>query len=469
MDFDLPPYGSFKGEARPPNIAQARFHASAAPFKGFLGGVGSGKTHCGARETILGALENGPGKLYLIGAPSHPILETATWDHYCRFLNAFHQHNGVKLDTKRRISPQNRSIVLRGGIVLRFICLKNPSAFAGPTIAGFHIDEAALLEGGIAGWSMLMERLRDTDASRLFGHWTTTPRGPVGVVEHFRRLISSGDDEYFIVTSKTSDNIANLNPGYVRRAMAGKSRREIDQQLNAAILDFDGAVYAGAFCSNASVAWGWDTARDIQRREVYLAIDWGPNNPHVLWIAHDKDEDFDVVFDEMTAPAQHRELLDRAMKHGRDRWGLHRHMYSGIYCDANPHMAVRIARKYFSHPNPRLRVSVHTKTVETGDLLDGVHTVASRLLEGEGKASVRRLLFAPGLENTESERRITQCMRLYQWRERLSSGLVLVDDEVQPLKNGFDHGADALRYYCWLRYRWQRLITTEPALVRRAA
>ena len=471
----MPPYGSFRGEARPPNPTQAALHASRAAFKLFLGGVGAGKTFWGCRELVLSALENGPDCRYIVGAPSEKILRQATFDTYLRFVNDCARVNGRRIAVRIRTSPAAREIVLSGNIVISFVGLKKPHEFAGPTIAGFHLDEGGLLSDGTAAWDVLLERLRDTNAARLFGLVTTTPRGPVGVVQHFieqcawdDRTGSCGADrnpDYDMMVSTTWENRANLAADYIERQIVGKTERQVDQQLRARVLDFKGAVYAGEF-TQRSMARGWTAEKGLtDDTEVYLAIDWGPNMPHVLWIAHDPEGDHDVVFDELCDDGMHaRDLLDRAIQHGQARYGLSRTDYAGVYCDPNPASATATAQAYFGRParhSDRRRkdrsgwVPVRAWTVRAGgDLPDGIETVAWRLRDCHGK---RRLFFAPQLAKTPSRRRILQCMRLYCWRERQVQSETVMDD-LRPVKGVFDHGADALRMYIWPRYRHLRYI-----------
>jgi hypothetical protein len=451
----MPPWGFFRGERRPPNKAQARALTSSAAFVGFCGGVGSGKTHWLVRHGIYRALQNGPRKNYLVIAPSFRVLRTSTWDHFVRFLAEFERTNGRKLHTKMLTSPQRMEIELVGGITFTFLTGKDPNAIIGQTIAGFLIDEAAFLPQGMAVWNACLERLRDASANKLFGLWASSPHGPVGVVQFFVERCASNDPDYAMVFSRTDDNAANLPPGYISRQLAGKSERQIRQQLNAEILDYEGSVYAGEFSSTLSLAKGWKTRRDIKGREIYLTIDWGPTNPHALWIAHDPDEDFDVVFGEFCPDSvPHREFIERALEHGRKVYGLAppdkggRGDYDGVYGDDNPPRARRYALRYFGQRD----CSFHSYRVPDGGVLDGINVVSSRLLDADGN---RRLLFAPELERTNSRRRILQCMRLYQWQQRNAGGAAFLDDTLQPLKNNFDHGPDALRYYCAPRYRWR--------------
>ena len=460
MGLVLPPYGLLKGQARPPNYKQACFHQSDATFKLFLGGVGSGKTHAGARELIEQALSNGPDLMYIVGAPSEKIMRTATFPHYVRVCSEFARVNGRKIAKKIRTSPQNRSIVLQGNITIEFVVLKNPDEFAGPTIAGFHMDEAALVQAGMRAWEVLLERLRETRANRLFGIVTTTPRGPVGVVQHFLDRMRESDPEYDMVVSRTRDNLINLGPRYIQRQLAGKSERQVRQQLDAEVLEFQGAVYSGEFCNVASIATGWKTSRDIKGRPIYLAIDWGPNHPHALWIAHDDDEDFDVVFGELCPDGfSHREFLERCMDYQREMWGLDRDDIAKVYCDFNPASAVRVARSFFGPRARRHKIPVGAKNC-TGKLLDGIETVSMRLRDHDG---VRRLLIAPDLERTGADgksdsnprRRLLRGFRLYQWEQRSGGDEPWFDDLRPNKKMNVEHGLDALRAFIWQRYRWQ--------------
>lgn len=455
-----------------PNRKQAAFQASRAPFRLMLGGVGSGKTYIGAWETLLGALANGPGTRYIVGAPSERILRDATWHAYCRALDRFADVNHRRLDVKRLSSPQNRVIRLAGDIEIAFVNLKNPDTFAGPTISGFHLDEGALLTDGMAAWEVLLERSRGP--GRRFGIVTTTPRGPVGVVQHFveqcdwigveKRCGSARNADYDMVASTTWDNVEHLGLSYIQRMLTGKSKRQIRQQLHADVLDFKGAVYSDAFSSGASMAHGW-TAAAMRAKgiEVHLAIDWGPNYPHVLWIAYDPDLDVDVVFDEFCDDGLHpRELLEAAEQQGIANWGLHRWDYAGVHADRNPQSAVNVAYAFFGRSDSesvrRRRTSqwvpVATRRVRgTDDLREGIDVVSARLRDHD---DTRRLFFAPHLERTPSTRRIVQCMRLYAWRE-FTAGSAAVLDDVRPVKGLYDHGPDALRYYAWPRY-WARAI-----------
>src|SRR6185437_5877078 len=57
--------------------SQRLFHASSAPYKGFSGPIGSGKSQALCQEALRLAFLN-PGRMGLIGAPTFSMLRDAT-------------------------------------------------------------------------------------------------------------------------------------------------------------------------------------------------------------------------------------------------------------------------------------------------------------------------------------------------------------------------------------------------------
>ena len=56
---------------------QREFIESDKPFSAFIGGVGSGKTQGGAIKLLV-ALGNNPGSLWMVTAPTYPMLKDST-------------------------------------------------------------------------------------------------------------------------------------------------------------------------------------------------------------------------------------------------------------------------------------------------------------------------------------------------------------------------------------------------------
>lgn len=470
MHWRLPPYGWTRDPATGRRIAalaspkQAAYHAARAPFKLLCGGVGSGKSHAGAREFMLSLLTNGPDQMYLVGAPTHAILEDATWKHVTTLLDEIAAANDRRLDVKRTVSPQRREITLHGGIHVRFISLNKPENYAGATISGFWIDEGALLPEGMAAWDMLLDRLRDSAAAHQFGLVTTTPRGPVGVVQHFLDQVAAGNPDYHVTHTTTWDNVYT-GEAYKRRMMVGRSARQIRQQMHAQVLDFVGSIYAEEYHRQKSVHWPWQHAgRQSPEVQYHVAIDWGPTYPHALFIEHDWRNDYDVIFDEICDDnLGHEELVLEVIRRLERRWKLLPGDLAGVWCDYNPQVAVRYAYKHFKHGHG---VRVRGKVVATTDhLRDGIDAVAWRLRDAEGK---RRMYLSPEVSRSSAQRGIAKCLGLYRWAERTVQSAKVLDDR-RPEKGLYDHGPDALRYYCWQRYAGDRyrLPATEEEITRR--
>src|SRR5262245_47291465 len=55
--------------------AQQAFRRSNAPIRGFVGGRGAGKSWVGSYDLLTRAR---PGRLYLVAAPTYPMLKDAT-------------------------------------------------------------------------------------------------------------------------------------------------------------------------------------------------------------------------------------------------------------------------------------------------------------------------------------------------------------------------------------------------------
>lgn len=455
----LPPYGQIDGRPAGPNAPQLAFHRLPTKFKGFWGGVGSGKSHAGIREFFDAILDNGPGHLYLVGAPTHAILQDATWPHFTAFLDQFHEVNGWTLDEKRLISPQNRAIVIRGGIKIRFISLDNPSKYAGPTIAGFLIDEADLVPSGAFAWKALTQRLR-ANAPRLFGIAVSSPRGPVGIAQFFHDRVKEGDPAYGFVRASTRDNPANP-PDYLRDMLAGMSEREIQQQIEGHILDFVGAVYSGSFDDVENIWKGYAFDRGNKERDYYLAFDWGPHYPHVLLIEHRRDRDIDIVVDEYCEDHKgHRQVIEEATAQFQARWGLRPADYAAVYCDHNPADARYEAYAFFRRGRSAGARPVISELQRPGDWEHGLSTVAWRLEPNRNarpeqrNMNTRRLFFADRLLQSKSPRSILRCLKLYRWREGVVDSTMVLEDRVT--KGPHCNGPDALRYYCGPRYRAER-------------
>lgn len=154
------------------HCAQYDFCHSQSLFRGFVGGRGCGKSHCGAYDLLRRARA---GRLYLVCSPTYTILQDTTLRTFLalgRELGVINHAAGVKL------SPPP-SIHLTTGADVIFRSADDPDRLRGPNISGCWLDEAsqmarqtyeiviaALREGGEQGW------LSATFTPSGLAHWT---------------------------------------------------------------------------------------------------------------------------------------------------------------------------------------------------------------------------------------------------------------------------------------------------------
>lgn len=193
------------------NKTQIDFWGSTAKYRGFFGGIGSGKSYAGALE-ILRQPANTIG---MVVAPTYPMLRDSTqrlfFDVICP-KEYILSHNKSQNETK-----------LKNGSTILWRSADNPDRLRGPTLSWVYVDEAAYTEDGL--WDVLIGRLRATpppgcSPERVNRAWiTTTPKG----MSHwtYRVFGEATDSNYKIFQSKTSNNkyipddfYANLQKSY---------------------------------------------------------------------------------------------------------------------------------------------------------------------------------------------------------------------------------------------------------------
>jgi len=459
--WTIPALGYFDGKPTRPTRPQADFllKSKTHMFGMFCGGIGSGKTHIVSRCVVIKALRNGSGspgdpQMYIIGAPSNKILRDATFKRYFSFLKDIERASGAKLIKKYATSDQHRYILLHGDILFQFITLKNSESYAGPDISGFHIDEAALLEQGMAAWHAMVDRLRDNRADHLFGMCSTSPRGAVGVVMHFADEVEAGNPDYFVVQSTTFDNPFNP-PGYVKRLMAGRSKRAVRQQVFATLESFAGAVFAQTYSRRSNCARDWDIDRSLKHR---VSIDWGPNYPHVIFWEYDDHSDTDVAYDEFYVDdVQHGQLLAEIEMRLRKEWGMRVQDLDKAYGDNQPRKARDLAKTWFWARGVSY-ISSPVAKHGAGGLIDGIDIVSDRMLDA---SNVRRIFLTEDMQ-THKGRSLQRSLEKYRYPERSVQSETYLDDS-RPIKGKWDHACDALRYYIAQAHGHKRTISAWDA------
>src|SRR5262249_55632564 len=118
--------------------AQGAFRRSSAPYRGFCGGRGSGKSLVGALGLLLPARRQaGAGRTFLVAAPTFPMLRDSA-------LSVFSQL-GQRLGLLRGMSKSEMRATLASGATVLFRSTDEPERLRGPNLSGAWLDEASLM------------------------------------------------------------------------------------------------------------------------------------------------------------------------------------------------------------------------------------------------------------------------------------------------------------------------------------
>ena len=173
---------------------QNQFIRSNAKYPALVAGYGSGKTVAFVLKALLEAGRN-PQKTILLAEPTFPMIRDVLQPTLEETLEQ------LGFSFKYRASEMKYTIKWKNGysnIILR--SAENYRRWAGLNLAGFGIDEAALLKDDKA-WKMGLSRLRD--GNNLTGFITTTPEGFNFVYDLWKDKPKTG---YELVQGKTTDN-----------------------------------------------------------------------------------------------------------------------------------------------------------------------------------------------------------------------------------------------------------------------
>ncbi len=218
--------------------AQASFRQSNALYRGFVGGIGSGKSWAGAYDLIRRAKK---GRLYMAVGPTYPLLSDAT---IRTFLMIGHALGVIPVGAVHRTPP---SVKLSTGAEILFRSSDDPDRLRGPNLSGAWLDEASLMDAEV--FDVMIGRLREqgeqgwlsaTFTPKGLGHWT---------YEKFGKRDAQGkplvpNTELFF--AKTGDN--PFNPaGFADTLREQYSPQIAAQELDAQFCDVEGAEFPASW------------------------------------------------------------------------------------------------------------------------------------------------------------------------------------------------------------------------------
>ncbi len=176
-----------------PLPSQARFHQSAARFKGFSGPIGSGKSQALCHEALKLAYLNA-GRLGLLGAPTYPMLRDATQSTLFEIL----ERSRIPFEHSK---AENTLLLKDTRSRILFRPVEEFDRLRGTNLAWFGLDELTYTQE--EAWVVLEGRLRDPKATRLCGFATWTPKGFDWV---YRRFVHERVDGYEVVVAAPFEN-----------------------------------------------------------------------------------------------------------------------------------------------------------------------------------------------------------------------------------------------------------------------
>ncbi len=262
-----------------PHKNQKIFHQKKQKYRAYVGGIGSGKTMAGCAETIKFIIEN-PGCLFVIAAPTYPMLRDAT-------LRTFFDLCPREL-IENYNSTENIIKFVNGSEVLCRSCedVRNIERLRGTNLAGFWIDESALVPH--MAWKVLIGRLRQSDMN-LSAWITTSPKGFNWVYTEFAE---KEREEYVLIPCSSRDN-PYLTKGYIRdleQSYVGVFAR---QEIEGEFVGFEGAVYSSF---SRKIHIGEKTIPDM--KYFVAGVDWGYTNPSVILVVGIDKQERAWIFEE---------------------------------------------------------------------------------------------------------------------------------------------------------------------------
>ena len=205
--------------------AQAAFRSSGALYRGFVGGIGSGKSWVGAYDLLMRASQE-PG-LYAVYAATYPMLRDATH-------RSFEEIGGELRLIADRHKGEFRSVLSNGAEVL-FRSLDDPERARGPNLSGAWMDEASLVER--AAFDVVIGRLRQGGRQG----WLSATFTPKGRQHWTYEVFGKARENTQLFTASTRDN--PFLPDTFYDAVRGMYTGQLaEQELEGAFIDISGGI-----------------------------------------------------------------------------------------------------------------------------------------------------------------------------------------------------------------------------------
>ena len=397
---------------------QLLFHQATNRFRVYAGGMGSGKTLCGAYEAIANCLEY-QKNLGLVGRATYPELRDTTRKEVLEFPVVVDgkEYTLVNSPLVKSFNKAENTLELVNGSVMLFRALQDSfDKVKSLNLGWFWIDE--LTEVPEEMWLALVGRLRRKGAYHR-GWGTTNPEGHDWV---WKRFIAQRDSDHFLVTASSEEN-SFLPDGYVDSLKRQYPEEWVKRYVYGSFDTFEGLVYKEFFDREPHVVRPFVVPEHWFR---FVGIDHGYRNPAaVLWGAvSPKGEVF--IYDEFYASGK---LVSEVAEIIKTKTG-----------EQN-------VKLYLIDPSTRNRNGVSGRSVIDEFNECGVYVTPAN---NDVRAGINRVSEYLKISGKEPRLKIFQnCIYLrtelqtYRWKD-LKPGAVH-DAPEKPRKKD-DHLVDALRY-----------------------
>ena len=227
---------------------QWQFHSATAKRRGFVGGIGTGKSFVGAFDMLAKVVSGPENRLYGIYSPTYKLLSDATLRSFLAIARPWivghNQSDGLIT------LAGNREIICRS--------TENPENNRGPNMSGAWLDEASLMVR--AAYDIIIGRLREAGE---YG-WLSATYTPKGRGHWTYDVFGRGDESgSFQVRAKIEDNpflsrefIASMRNSYTSSfAQQELDGEYVDQGGAAAKREWFKIIDAGTMAGTFVRAW----------------------------------------------------------------------------------------------------------------------------------------------------------------------------------------------------------------------
>jgi predicted phage terminase large subunit-like protein len=205
--------------------AQAAFLDSNALYRGFVGGVGSGKSFAGAWDLLRRVR---PGRLYMVAAPTFAMLRDATLRSFRDIARATGRHLAL--------NRSDMSAVLWNGAEVICRSADEPERWRGPNLTGIWLDEASLMEAN--AFDVAIGRLREAGERG----WLSATFTPKGRLHWTYDVFGTGRPDTALFHARTADN-PFLPEGFTDALARQYGPHAVAQELEGAFVEREGGLF----------------------------------------------------------------------------------------------------------------------------------------------------------------------------------------------------------------------------------